>query len=353
MGGLPESMLAAVYRGVGEITVEEVPAPRPGPGQVMVEVGHCGVCGSDVHLMVEGWGKPDSVNGHEFSGTVVAVGPDAAPWSVGDVVVGGPSPRCGACRRCLEGQPSQCERRGTMAASHDNGAFARFVVLDARAVVRVPDGLDPRVAALAEPLAVALHGITRAGLAAGDSAMVFGAGPIGALSVAALLAAGIEPVRVVEPNVGRRALAGALGAHELLEPDDLETYPAWEPDKLSPRAVDAVLECSGKRAAMEAGLHQLRRGGRLVLVGAGMEAPSFDPNRLLLNELVVCGSFVYDEDGFERAMDLLESGAIDASVLVEPVDVGLDGLGDALRALATGDVAGKVMIVPEVLGDGR
>jgi (R,R)-butanediol dehydrogenase/meso-butanediol dehydrogenase/diacetyl reductase len=353
MAQLPEVMLAAVYRGAGEISVEQLPAPRPGPGQVVVEVGHCGVCGSDVHLMIEGWGKPDTVNGHEFSGTVAAVGEGVTRWRVGDTVVGGSSPRCGACRRCVEGHPSQCEGRAAMASAHDSGAFARYTVLDERAVVRVPVGMDPRLAALAEPLAVALHGITRAGLRAGDSAMVLGAGPIGALSVAALLAAAIEPVRVVEPNAGRRALATALGAHDVLEPEDLETYPPWEPEKISPRAVDAVLECSGKRAAMEAGLHQLRRGGRLVLVGAGMEAPSFDPNRLLLNELVVCGSFVYDADGFERALALLGSGAIDASVLVEPTDVGLDGLAEALRGLASGAVAGKVMVVPEVRGTER
>jgi 2-desacetyl-2-hydroxyethyl bacteriochlorophyllide A dehydrogenase len=349
MGELPEVMLAAVYRAPGEISVEEVPVPRPGPGEVVVEVGHCGVCGSDIHLMIDGWGKPDTVGGHEFSGTVAAVGDGVHQWRVGDAVVGGPSPRCGACRRCREGHPSQCEQRGAFVVSHVGGAFARFALLDARAVVRVPDGMDPRVAALAEPLAVALHGITRAGLGAGDSAMVFGAGPIGALSIAALVALEIAPVRVVEPNPRRRALAGALGAHEVLAPDDLETFPAWEPERLSPRAVDAVLECSGKRRAMEAGLHQLRRGGRLVLVGAGMEAPAFDPNRLLLNELEVCGSFVYDADGFERAMAMLASGAIPTDVLVEPVDVGLDGLADALRGLASGAVAGKVMVVPEVL----
>jgi threonine dehydrogenase-like Zn-dependent dehydrogenase len=350
MGELPETMLAAVYRAPGKITVEERPVPSPGPGQIVVEVGHCGVCGSDVHLMIEGWGQPDTVGGHEFSGTVAAMGEGVSQWRVGDLVVGGPSPRCGTCRRCREGKPSQCEQRSVSVASHTDGAFARYALLDARAAVAVPAGIDARDAALAEPLAVALHGITRAQLERGDSAMVFGAGPIGALTVAALLAAGVEPVRVVEPNAGRRALAASLGAHEVLEPGDLETYPPWEPERISPRAVDAVLECSGKRPAMEAGLHQLRRGGRLVLVGAGMEAPKFDPNRLLLNELVVCGSFVYDADGFSRSLELLASGAIPASILVEPDDVGLDGLGEALSGLATGSLAGKVMVVPERIG---
>ena len=97
---------------------------------------------------------------------------------------------------------------------------------------------------------------------------------------------------------------------------------------------------------MEAGLDQLRRGGTLVLVGAGIDAPTFDPNRLLLNELHVCGSYVYDADGFEQALALLGSGAIPIDRLIEPADVGLDGLGDVLVELAAGRLAGKVMIAP-------
>ncbi|MGH9017198.1 MAG: zinc-binding dehydrogenase, partial [Acidimicrobiales bacterium] len=107
-----------------------------------------------------------------------------------------------------------------------------------------------------------------------------------------------------------------------------------------------VLECSGKKAAMEVGFHQLRRGGRLVLVGAGIEAPSFDPNRLLLNELEICGSFVYDEGGFPAALELLTSGAIPVERLIDPDDIGLDDIGATLRELAAGRIAGKVMVVP-------
>lgn len=347
MRQLPEVMAVAVYRGPGEIALEQRPVPGPGPSQVLVEVDHCGVCGSDIHLMVEGWGKPGLVGGHEFSGTIVAVGTDVAGWALGDQVVAGPSPRCGKCRRCLEGKPSQCERRrGSIDVHLDNGAFARYVRVESASLLRVPEGLTMRQAALAEPLAVALHGITRARLSPGDSAMVFGAGPIGALSVAALLAKKIGPVVVVEPNEKRRSLALSLGADTVMEPSELETYPPWEPERLSARAVDAVLECSGKKAAMETAFHQLRRGGRLVLVGSGMEAPAFDPNRMILNELEVCGSFVYDHDGFERALELLASGSVPTEHLIEPSDVSLDRLGEALSDLAGGRLAGKVMVVP-------
>ena len=115
---------------------------------------------------------------------------------------------------------------------------------------------------------------------------------------------------------------------------------------MAPDAVDVVLECSGKKAAMEAGFSQLRRGGTLVLVGAGIEPPTFDPNRLLLNELTVCGSFVYDAGGFEAALDLLASGAFDVDLLIDPTDVPLEGVGDALLGLASGSIAGKVMVRP-------
>jgi 2-desacetyl-2-hydroxyethyl bacteriochlorophyllide A dehydrogenase len=350
---VPPVMRSAVYRGPGDIGVEERPVPVPGPGQVLIEVAYCGICGSDLHIMIEGWGKPGSVGGHEYTGTVAAVGADVTTWSLGDVVVCGPSPRCGECRRCVEGKPSQCERRSHPVDTDTGGAFARYVLTDARSLLRLPEGMSPRVAALAEPLAVALHGITRSRLVPGDSAMVFGAGPIGALTIAALVAMDMGPVVVVEPGEGRRRMATELGATEVLHPSELETYPPWEPERQSPRAVDVVLECSGKKAAMECGFHQLRRGGHLVLVGAGIEAPSFDPNRMILNELTVTGSFVYDADGFERALELLGSGRLPVDVLIDPDDVSLDGLGPAMEGLAQGRIAGKVMVVPGRTDPGR
>jgi threonine dehydrogenase-like Zn-dependent dehydrogenase len=227
-----------------------------------------------------------------------------------------------------------------------DGAFADFILVDARALLRLPEGLSPRAAALTEPLAVALHGITRAQLTVGDSVMVFGAGPIGALSIAALVAQGVGPVTVVEPAETRRDLAVALGADEVLLPSELEAFPLWEPDRIAERAVHVVLECSGKKAAMEAGFQQLRRGGRMVMVGAGIEPPTFDPNRMLLNELSVCGSFVYDAGGFERALDLLARSDFPVDALIAPDDVPLDGLIDALRDLAEGRIAAKAMVVP-------
>jgi threonine dehydrogenase-like Zn-dependent dehydrogenase len=348
---LPTTMATAVYRERGVVEVEERPVPRPGAGQVLVEVGHCGICGSDIHMMLEGWGKPGVVEGHEWTGVVAAVGDGVDRWAVGDAVVGGPSPRCGRCRRCREGKPSQCEDRArsmTEDLAQSDGAFADYILVDARSLLALPDGLSPRAAALAEPLAVALHGITRAEISDGDSVMVFGAGPIGALSIAALAVRGVGPVTVVEPAERRQQLALALGADAVRHPSDLEVFPLWEPDRIAADAVHVVLECSGRKAAMEAGFCQLRRGGRMVMVGAGIEPPTFDGNRMLLNELTVCGSFVYDADGFERALDLLGDDRFPVDALIAPDDVPLDRLVTTMTDLAAGRIAAKAMVVPRL-----
>ena len=213
MSELPDEMPAAVSRGPGNVVVEERPVPRPGPGEVLIEVDHCGICGSDIHMLLEGWGdKPGRVAGHEYTGAIVALGPGVEGWAVGETVVGGASPMCGRCRGCLAGKPAQCEDRPSSVIDDHDGAFARYTLVRAAALVRLPAGLSPRPAALAEPLAVALHAITRSGAAPGDSVMVMGAGPIGALAIAALKARGIEPITVVEPGERRRELARRLGA---------------------------------------------------------------------------------------------------------------------------------------------
>jgi threonine dehydrogenase-like Zn-dependent dehydrogenase len=226
---------------------------------------------------------------------------------------------------------------------HKDGAFAEFVRVHEDALLRIPEGLDIRDAALAEPLAVALHGLTQGRVEAGQRILITGAGPIGTLSIAAARARGVTDIVVSEPHPRRRALAEALGA-VAIEPDVLVTAPS--PGDIVDEPFDVALECSGHRAAMESALGQLRRGGTLVLVGAGIHPPRFDPNRILLNELEIRGSFVYDTDGFDRALELLARPDFPTSVLLERDDVDLDGLYGALEDLADGELAAKVLVVP-------
>lgn len=340
---LPATMQAAVYRRPREVVVEARPVPSPGPGEVLVQVSYCGICGTDLHLMLEGMGAPESIAGHEWSGRVVSVGQGVSGFAPGDGVIGGPEPGCGACPGCRAGRPSLCSMRTGFDPSVQ-GAFAEFVCRPAAQLRVVPEGLSLREAALTEPLTVALHALDVARIADGQSALVTGAGPIGLLVIAALRAQGIDDVRASEPAAVRRERAGKVGATRLLEPPALARPPM--PFTVVDDPVDVVFECSGHPDAAEAALAQLRPMGTLVLVGTGLRHPRLDRNRILMNELVVTGSYCHGEGGFERALALIASGRLPLRALLEPVEVGLHELVPALERLAAGELAGKVMVAP-------
>ncbi len=343
------SMRAAVFLKPHEVEVQDRPRPEVGPEDVLIEVSHCGICGTDLHFVLEGMGHPNSVGGHEYSGRVIEVGSEisSSDWSVGDEVVGGPRPSCGECGPCQAGRASICEARGGFGTGdprYQSGAFAEYTLVHGSALVRVPDGVTLRHAALTEPLAVALHAITVSGVKPGERALVTGAGPLGLLVIAALRAKGIDEVLVSEPAPLRAERAAKVGATRVCAPQDLEV--PRMPFRLIDDPVDVVLECSGNPAAMEAGLAQLRRMGRLVFVGTGMRRPKLDHNRILMNELVVTGAYCYDTGGFDAALELLGSGALPNDLLIESHDVPLDGLLEAIESLGRGEIGSKVMIVP-------
>ncbi|MEO7429073.1 MAG: alcohol dehydrogenase catalytic domain-containing protein, partial [Acidimicrobiales bacterium] len=221
MEDLPEHMPAAVLRGPGRLEVSDVPVPAVGADDVLVAVELCGICGSDLHMVLEGWGAPGSWQGHEWIGTVAAVGDAVTRWQPGDIVVGGPTVRCGSCPMCVAGRPSLCQQRDTPGIGLEQGAFATFKLSPSAELLALPAGLDRRAAALAEPLAVALHGIHQGRVEPGQRVLVLGAGPIGALSIAALRALGVDDVACAEPSPARRALATAAGATTVVHPDDL------------------------------------------------------------------------------------------------------------------------------------
>lgn len=342
---LPARMRAAVYRERGRLDVEERPLPQLGPHEVLLRVSHCGVCGSDLHMVMEGWGRPDSIGGHEYSGRIAALGSEVRGWQLGEPVVGGPEPGCGACDYCRSRRPGLCRARSSPGVHGFQGAFAEYTKVDEAQLLRLPEGLSLREAALAEPLAVALHAIGLAGARPGARVLVTGAGPIGALSVAALRARGVEDVRVSEPLPARRELALKLGAARVLEPGELE-LPGM-PFARVEDPCDVVLECSGHPDAFHAALAQLVPGGRLAIVGSGMRRPRLDTNRILLNELLVTGAYCYDENGVADALELLASGRLPTRRLIEAEDVALEGLGEAMRGLVEGRLAAKVMVAPQ------
>jgi 2-desacetyl-2-hydroxyethyl bacteriochlorophyllide A dehydrogenase len=342
-------MPAAVYVGEGRLEVQELPVPRPGPGEVLVEVDRCGICGTDLHLVLERYARPGSVLGHEWSATVVegGAGEDGTAWVEGDRVVSEPTGGCGRCRACRRGRPSVCRERPPADLLSFRGAFCRYLSVPAERLRRIPEGLDSRPAALAEPTAIALHAVGLSGAAPGDRVLVTGGGPVGLLTTAVLAAGGVTDVTVTEPAPARRRRASEVGAARTLAPDELARAPLGQPVA---EPFDLAFECSGRATAAESALDQLDRAGELILLGTGHELPRLNHNRAIVLELSVHGAYNYDDAGFGPALDLLASGDLPLDALLEADDVPLDGLARALDRLAAGELAAKVLVRPEVDG---
>jgi (R,R)-butanediol dehydrogenase/meso-butanediol dehydrogenase/diacetyl reductase len=336
-------MDASVYVGDGMLEVQQVSVPEPGPRDVLIEVGQCGICGTDVHLVLEKIARVGTILGHEWAGTIAALGDEVDGWKVGDRVVCGPSPGCGRCRACRAGRPSVCLDRPLTDHLDFRGAYARYVVAPAAQLLAVPAGLSIRQAALVEPTAVAMHAVTLSRVKPDDRVLVTGGGPVGLLVTAVLHAQGIRDVTVSEPSPIRRQHARKVGAARVVEPHELPRSrmgaPVDEPYQV-------VFECSGRADAAESAIDQLDFAGTCVLVGTGHDLPRINHNRVIVLENTIIGAYNYDADGFAPALALLASGAMPLDALAEPVDISLDDLPEALRRCAAGELPGKVMVRP-------
>jgi 2-desacetyl-2-hydroxyethyl bacteriochlorophyllide A dehydrogenase len=242
-----------------------------------------------------------------------------------------------------------CLRREPPDLLDFRGAFCRFVVVPVDQLLRVPDSLSTRAAALTEPTAIALHTVDLAGVGPDDRVLVTGGGPVGLLTAAVLLARGVTDITVSEPSAPRRERARAIGVSSVVAPDELRRAPMGRP-VADPYTI--AFECSGHASASEAALDQLDYAGTLVFVGTGSAFPSLNHNRVIVMELTLIGAYNYGADGFAPALALLVSGAVPLDLLIEADDVFLDTIGPTLHRLAAGELAGKVMVRPEVRAEG-
>ncbi|MEU6419076.1 L-idonate 5-dehydrogenase [Streptomyces spiralis] len=300
-------MRAVVIHGQGDLRVEDLPVPVPGPGQALVAVRYGGVCGSDLHYWRHGGVgdfrlKEPMVLGHEVVGTVVSYGPGATGPRPGTAVAVHPATPCGACPECAGGRRNICRDTRYLGSAarfpHVQGAFAARVTVPAEQLRPLPAGLAPRRAALAEPLSVALHALRRAGEVAGRHVLVTGAGPIGCLVVAAAKAAGAARVTVTDLLPRALRYASAVGADTVVRADDPDDD-GWPPE------VDVAVEASGVAAGLDTCLRLVRRGG--VVVQLGMLPPGRSPfagNLVVSRELELRGAFRFDTE-FDEALRLL------------------------------------------------
>lgn len=313
--------LCVVIHAPHDLRVDEREVEPLGPGQVRVQVGYGGICGSDLHYYHQGgFGtvriKRPMTLGHEVAGTVVAVAEGVTRVRAGDRVAVNPSRPCGRCRYCLEGLPNQClDMRfygSAMRDPHVEGAFRAVLTCDAVQCETIAKGVPMQHAALAEPFSVALHGVSRAGPLLGKRVLISGCGPIGTLSAAAALVHGAAEITAVDLTDETLAVARAMGAHHTInaakEPDWAQRFSA---DK---GTFDVMLECSGSERALRAGLDAMRPRGVVVQLGLGGDV-SLPQNLVVAKELTVCGSFRFHAE-FALAVRLINEGRVNMAPMV-------------------------------------
>lgn len=337
-------MRAAKYIGGGRIEVGDAEAIEPGAGEVRIRVAYNGICGTDLHIaqghMDHRVPSPSPI-GHEMSGIVEAFG-DGVELEVGAPVTVMPLDWCGDCPACAAGHQHICQNL-VFVGIDSPGALQELWTVPASLVVPLPEGLALDHAALVEPLAVAVHDVRRSRLADGETAVVIGGGPIGQLIAIVARAAGAQ-VLLAEPDADRRAFAEAQGA-TVVDPiaGDLA---ALVQERTGGAGADVVFEVAGTRGtALDATSHAKVRG-RVVFVAIHPEPVPVDLHRVFWRELEVLGARVYEREDFERAVDLLASGAVPADALITRV-VQLDETQEAFDALLS---AAAMKILVDVQG---
>jgi threonine dehydrogenase-like Zn-dependent dehydrogenase len=352
-------MKAAVYHGRWDVRVEEVAAPElVEPDAVRLRVHHAALCGSDAAEYQSGphaipLATPHPANrhvgptilGHEFVGTVVEVGKNLEPSLVGSRMVSGAGVWCGACRHCRGGRPNLCRRYYTVGLQA-HGGLAEQVVVPARTCVLVPDEVPNDAAATAQPLAVAVHALTRGRVTREDAVAVVGVGGIGALVVAAAHARGVSTLIAVDTDPGRLRSARSLGAtHTFLAGDDHVV------DRLRAatggEGPDVVLETAGRQAALDLAVAACRSGGRVVAVGTHGERPTVDVRAVTYRELELLGTVAHIcERDLREAVALLATCAPLRRLGRRVISID-DVVDEGLAPLAAGEAREKIVVAVE------
>ena len=302
-------MKGIVWYGPEQMSVEEVSEPRAEPGTVVVRPTATGICGSEIEGYLGRMGNrtPPLVMGHEFAGTVTEVGEGASEDLLGRVVAVNPLSSDGTCPLCRAGLTNLCPNR-RLVGIHSPGGFAELTLVPSGNVYPLPEGVEARTGALAEPLANGVHA-ARLGLAGGylvERAVVIGAGTIGLMCLQAAVLDGIPEVHAVEPHEARRAQALALGARAAYGAAE-EARGAIE-GPTEGLGVDLVIDAVGAEATRRAAVELLRPGGRAVFIGLHDDDTTLGYHGVVRGQLDLQGSYAYTAEDFETALEWLVDG---------------------------------------------
>ena len=322
---IPDTMRAVVYRGINDMRVESVPVPHIGPGEILVKIATCGICGTDLKKIHNGSHSAPRIFGHEMSGTIAAVGSGVTSYSVGDRVMVFHHVPCGECYYCRKGTPAQCplyKKTGVTAGFEPSGGgFAYYIrvmdfIVQNRGVVRIPDGIPFEQAAFIEPLNTVLKGVRMLNLEPDDTVLVIGQGPIGLMHAALARKTG---ARILTSDLfpERHAIAARFGLNHPIHAgqEDVVKRAMAETDG---RGVDAVILAVGGNALIRTAMDAARPGGKVMLFAQTQHGEAtFDPAAVCVDEKTLLGSYsssfdILDEvtslvfDGYRSGFDLTQ-----------------------------------------------
>lgn len=328
-------MRAAVFIKPGQpLEIQELPDPVPGPGEVVLRIERCGICGTDLHF-TEGHGivyPANFVPGHENGAEVVALGKGVDHLKIGDPVVPHSTRGCGTCAECLAGSPFWCPQ-----VNYNMGGFAQYKTSVASACIRVPAGLSLKDAALVEPLTCGLHGVMVAGMKPGADVLVIGAGPIGLAAIFWARRAGAGRIVASARTTQREDLARAMGADAFFPMDELAAQLSTPPE--------FVFECAGVPGVIVKSVELVAKRGTVIGLGACFHPEAFIPANAMMKEVTLRFAVGTTLKEFQIVADTLAAGHVEPLAMVTDT-VSLDELPRAFEALRSRSTQCKVLVDP-------
>ncbi len=331
-------MRAAVVNEGHSFDIVDVPDPDPGPGEMVLRVHACGICGSDLKAVDNM--RTGLVMGHEFCGEVVAIGAGVTNWEIGSRVSALPLIGCGVCLPCVTGDVAHCATLDMIGVGGSPGGYAEFVRVAARESFLLPEAVAFDVGALVEPLAVGLHAVERAALTPADDVLVVGGGPVGLAIAMWARTRGARTVVVSDPVAHRRAAAIKVGATHVADPND------GGPDGTFP----VVFECVGTPGMIATCVSMTAVHGRLIVAGVCTKPDTFVPVLALMKELALHFVVYYRRQDFALTIDHLAQGRLPIDAFITS-QVDLDGFAAAFAALKHPTDQCKVLVKPGLIPD--
>jgi len=337
-------MRAAIFKAPGApLEIAELPDPTAGPGEIVVRVRNCGICGSDLHAAGSANVKlpPGTIMGHEFAGIVAQTGDGVSGFAPGDAVAVMSYLTCNECEMCRAGMGVRCSRMRLVGFGDVPGAYAEFMKTRPGSVFKMPQGMSFRAGATVEPLVVGLHGLRRAHFQAGETCVIMGGGPIGMVTLIWARFAGARAIVVSELVMDRRELALKIGADVAVDPR--MHSPAAAMSRLTGTGPDVIFDCIGAPGTMAQAISYAPRGGRVTVIGVSTEDDGFPPGLAMSKELDLHFSLGIEPGEVETAIAVLASGRISTEQMITHT-VGLEELPRAFNALRQPTKQTKVML---------